>query len=56
MDAEVSTAEGHHRKALGAPGPPPFKPGESPPVGLWDDQRVSISINKVLHIKPSFKF
>lgn len=55
MDAEVSTAEGHHRKALGAPGPPPFKPGESPPVWLWDNQRVSVSINKVLRIKPSFK-
>lgn len=56
MDAEVSTAEGHHRKALCAPDPPPFKLGESPPVGLCEGQRVSVSINKVLRIKPSFKF
>ena len=56
MDVEVSTAEGHHRKVLRAPGPPPFQLGESPPVGLCEGQRVSVSINKVLRIKPSFKF
>ena len=47
---------GHHRKTLRASGPPPFQQGESPPVGLCEGQRVSVSINKVLRIKPSFKF